>query len=340
MVRKNIGHGLSRFSRYFSLFTKLSVNKVTRISHTVLSYLSVMADGCTIRDTIESDLPHIMKWWAGDFQEDFALETLEIMVNYGEGGGASTAVLPSGEPVGYVFSVVIGDQAFGGYFIVRSDMRGRGIGRMLTKRRLEHVGSRNFGINSVMERVEANKKLGFTVESFMAISRRYTVDHAKLAASLKLEDDANIIVKPYSEEMLQAVLDYDKSIAGQDRGGYLRPYIQAYKKLVFVTTDAKGKVTGFVIATNMVGNINYSIFPLYGDTEQVQKQLMRQVLMALPDGSEIGIYTPSDNIPATGMVEALGARTELFTKRLYTKHVLKLPLEKVASVLNLDVFII
>ncbi|XP_014680594.1 PREDICTED: uncharacterized protein LOC106820601 [Priapulus caudatus] len=260
------------------------------------------------------------------------------MLKFGEGSGAFTAVLPSGEPVGYVFSVVIGDQAFGGYFIVRSDMRGSGIGRMLTKRRHEHVGSRNFGINSVMGRVEANKKLGFTVESFMTDVRHYTIDHAKLAASLKLEDDANTIVKPYSEEMLEAVLDYDRSIAGHDRGDYLRPYIQAYKKLTFVTTDAKGKVTGFVIAVNMVGNINYSIYPLYGDTEQVQRQLMRQVLMALPDGSEIGIYTPSDNIPATRMVEALGARTEMFTKRMYTKHEVKLPLEKVASVLNLDLF--
>ncbi|XP_014674170.1 PREDICTED: uncharacterized protein LOC106814370 [Priapulus caudatus] len=181
---------------------------------------------------------------------------------------------------------------------------------------------------------------GFIVESFITTTRRYTVDHAKLAASLKLEDNANIIVMPYSDEMLQAVLDYDRTIAGHDRGDYLRPYIQAYKKLTFVATDAEGKITGFAIANNMVGNINYSICPLYGDMEQVQSDLMRQVLMALPDASEISIYTPDDNIQATRMLEALGTRTDLLTKRLYTKHEVKLPLEKVASVLNLGVFVI
>ncbi|XP_014674233.1 PREDICTED: uncharacterized protein LOC106814427 [Priapulus caudatus] len=189
-----------------------------------------------------------------------------------------------------------------------------------------------------MHRVEFYKKRGFTVESFMTELRYYSVDHAKLAASLKLEDDANIIVKPYSEEMLQAVLDYDKSIAGQDRGDYLRPCLQAYKKLVFVATDAEGKLTGYVVAINMTGEVSYGIFPLYGDTEQVQSDLMRQVLMALPNGSKITFYTPDNNAPVARMIEALGAKTVLNSKRLYTKHEVKLPFKKVGSVLNYVAF--
>ncbi|XP_014674253.1 PREDICTED: uncharacterized protein LOC106814446 [Priapulus caudatus] len=299
-----------------------------------------MADGCTIRATVESDLPHVMKWTIGQFPEDFGLEMLKIMVEYGEGGGAFTAVLPNGESVGFLNSAVVGGEAFMGHFIVRSDMRRKGIGSMLLKRILEHAGHRNLGLNTMMYLVDHYKKNGFTTESFTITTRYYTVDHAKLAASLKLEDDANITVKPYSEEMLQAVLDYDKSIAGQDRGDYLRPCLQACKKLVFVATDAESKVTGYVVAINATVGVSYGICPLYGDTEQVQSQLMRHVLMALPDRSEICFYTPDESTHAVKTLEALGARFVGRDKRLYTKHKVKLPLEKVASNLTLGVFII
>ncbi|XP_014663268.1 PREDICTED: uncharacterized protein LOC106805972 [Priapulus caudatus] len=299
-----------------------------------------MADGCSIREAIESDLPHVIKWWEEYFNVAHEIEMFKIVMKYGKGGGAFTAVLPSGEPVGFVTCAVIGDMASANHLIVRGDMRGTRIESMLYKRADEHVGHLNVAINSAMHLIEFYKKNKFTTESFTITDRYYTVDHAKIAASLKLGDEANIMVKPYSEEMLQAVLGYDRTIAGNDRGDYLRPCLQAYKKLMFVATDAESKVAGYVIAVNMTGRVSHGICPLYGDTEQVQCQLMRQVLMALPDGSEICIYTPDDNIPATMMVEALGARTKLITKRLYTKHEVKLPLDKVASTLDWGAFII
>ncbi|XP_014674347.1 PREDICTED: uncharacterized protein LOC106814542 [Priapulus caudatus] len=293
-----------------------------------------MADGCTIRDAIESDLTYVLKWWAEDFSGDYELKMHKDILKYGEGGGAFTAVTTSGEPVGFLNCAVVGNEAFVGHFIVRSDLRGTGIGTMLLKRVREHAGHRNLALDSVMHRVQFYKKHGFTTESFIMTNRYCTVDHAKIAASLKLEDDANIIVKPYNEEMLQAVLDYDRTIAGHDRGDYLRPYLQAYKKLVFVATDAEGKLTGYVVAVNMTGDVSYGIFPLYGDTEQVLRQLMRQVLMALPDESEICLHTPGDNTPAIKMIEALGARFVMHEQRMYAKDEVTLPLEKVASVLN------
>ncbi|XP_014672253.1 PREDICTED: uncharacterized protein LOC106812793 [Priapulus caudatus] len=302
-----------------------------------------MADVCTIREAVESDLPHVMEWWRDAFNFEFDLETLKIMLQHGEGGGSFTAVTSSGEPIGFVNCAVAGDTAFGGHYIVRRDARGTGAGRLLSQRLLAHVGGqRSLGINSVAYRVAPNKKIGFTTESFTMTFRYYTVNHA---APPPLDDDDvigttsdDVIVKPYDEGMLEAVLAYDRGIAGHDRGAYLRPCLRAYGKLTMVAMDAAaaGAITGYAVASDMTGCVSHGIFPLYGDDPRVQRHLLASLLAALPDGAEACALTPDANAHASRMLERIGFRYDLQTTRMYTGRALILPLQKCLSNLNFD----
>ncbi|XP_064643062.1 holothin acyltransferase-like [Lineus longissimus] len=188
--------------------------------------------------------------------------------------------LVDGKPVGFTAAINWSDDfAVGGLSIVNKQYRGRGIGHALWEERLKHVGDRNFMIFSAPNRIEANKRLGFTAEicRFQMMSGK--VNKAKYLS--RTENDYNVIV-PYEEGHFDGVLAYDNLIHYiNPRDRFLRLWFAHKNKSRVAVAMAADQVVGYgCIYPTYEG---YRIGPLYADSGDIAAGLLRELLDTIPE---------------------------------------------------------
>ncbi|XP_014671494.1 PREDICTED: uncharacterized protein LOC106812182 [Priapulus caudatus] len=314
---------------------RLAGRNLRNVARMSLVATSQIVGGGTVRPTTEADLPAVGKLWQDQFGFENGMETMKIMIDYCK-GGTFVGLNEQGDHVGFITASRTDTQSMGGHFIVQSDYRGTGVGDELFRRRGEFIGDRNFGVNSVMYRVNANRRLGFTVSSFTVNLMEHHVDHAKMATRPPLPS-CSATIQPYTDDMYDDVSAYDAQIAGHPRDGFLKPYLAAHVNRSYVAIEGQSKIVGYTTITPMTGLFSFGLFPLYGDDAAIQSKLLRTIVADLPDGAAVVAGGAATNNRAFEMYTAHGWIVEMQALRIYTKHDRDFPLKKVGSVLHLDV---
>lgn len=190
-----------------------------------------------------------------------------------------------GEIVATVSCVLYDDSyAFIGFYIVRSGLRGRGIGTPLFNRALERAGDRVVGLDGVPEQQAYYERRGF-VPAYRNVRWRTTGGGARPDGSVELSS------VPFEE-----LLAFDFAVFGSEREPFLRAWIERPPGHALAWLDG-GRLAGYGVLRPC--RVGAKIGPLFGDDEKVATALMNGLLAAAGPDTDVFIDMPETN-PRTG----------------------------------------
>jgi ribosomal protein S18 acetylase RimI-like enzyme len=209
-----------------------------------------------------------------------------------------------GEPVASI-SVVKYNDGFGflGFYIVRPDKRGLGLGIRLWRAGMERMGARNVGLDGVVTQQANYRKSGF---KFAWNNVRYTgAGRFDMPKGLILASQA-----PFDE-----LTAYDAAHFGCAREPFLRRWITPPAgRAVALVED--GTVAGYgVIRTCREG---HKIGPLFAETPEAAEKLF-QGLAASVAGEPFFLDIPEPNPEARALANRYQLEPVFETARMYTK---------------------
>ena len=121
-----------------------------------------------------------------------------------------------GEPVGTVSAVAYGSSfGFGGLYLVRPELRSRGIGHRLWDAAIARLGTRTIGLDGVPAQEANYAQAGFRRAH---ANVRYRGEHLRTSNRPRNVD-------PISEILFEAVAAYDHGVFGASRETFLREWI-------------------------------------------------------------------------------------------------------------------
>jgi len=227
----------------------------------------------------------------------------------------------NGEPVGCI-SAVAYNRHFGfiGFYIVKPQFRGQGLGIQLWKAAIARLGSaRNIGLDGVIAQQHNYKKFGFQI----------AYNH------LRYQGVGGGVVPPNVVELTNVSFDkviaYDRQLFPAERSQFLHPWILPRNHTAFGVV--KGNLVGYgVIRESRTG---FRIGPLFADDEQIAEQLLLALLAKCPD-AEVFIDVPDVNKAAIALVKRYGMKPVFETARMYTKGMPCLPINRIFGATTLE----
>lgn len=229
----------------------------------------------------------------------------------------------AGKPAGCLSAVAYDDHfGFAGFYIVKSGLRGQGIGHQLIRQASAYMGNRSIGNDAVIAQQQTYKKYGFS----MAYRN---IRYCGIAASGKAIVTEIMELNQISFDRLLA---YDRGMFPAERSAFLNCWIN----------QAEGRALGYVKNGNLSGygvirkcRQGYKIGPLFADSEEIADELF----LALTDkvsGEQIFLDIPEPNPGALALVKRYNMQMVFETARMYSGSAPHLPLEKIFGVTSFE----
>lgn len=247
----------------------------------------------------------------------------------------------SGEAVSWVSGARYATTAGGAYchislYLTREDLRGRGLGSELWARMLHDTAGCARGLDSVREGVAHYARKGFAVAFDLPL---FSCDVAAVGAALArsaaaadgkaaIVDDAfsacsamdaattlsTVSGPALSGEALAAIVAYDASVTGCDRGAFYAAHALASDAVVCVARDAvNARVVGMCVVVPSLDAGEYELAPLLADSPRLALRLAAAAVSALPpDAVSVSLWPPSTHAAAMALArDVLGAKQPL-----------------------------
>ncbi|CAK9303765.1 unnamed protein product [Gordionus sp. m RMFG-2023] len=255
-----------------------------------------------IRNAYPNEIEKIYNWRKEEFGYRTHWDYFMSLYNCYPSGWI-IAVDEKSKLLGTIFAINMNnDQAFGGLFAVKKSYRCHGIGGQLWKVRLNHIGSRNFGINAFESRIIPNEKLGmklaFRLSTYYGRLTSRVIDAFKLKFDIpksdgyiysKLSNTHPKTTQRNQKSLLRLIIEYDMQINTTSRSQFLEDAINHYEHTVtivctegapIIENDGEKekllKVVGYgMLKPNIEG---YSIEPLYADSPAIADSIFRHLL--------------------------------------------------------------
>ncbi|HEV3173615.1 MAG TPA: GNAT family N-acetyltransferase [Actinocrinis sp.] len=208
-------------------------------------------------------------------------------------------------------SVVNYDDAFSflGFYLVREDLRGRGLGMATWRQAVKHAGSRTIGLDGVPAQ-EAN----YERSGFSAVYRTVRYGGSGSHWGFGSRQTAAPGVVPADQVPVTAVAEFDRQCFPADRSSFVARWLSlpGHTSYVHMTGD---RVTGYgVIRPSLEG---YRIGPLFA-ADQAAAQGLFDTLAAYAGPGPVFMDVPEPNEAAHKLVAACGLAPGFETVRMYT----------------------
>lgn len=217
--------------------------------------------------------------------------------------GAFLATEQAGAIVATVSCALYGDRyAFIGFYVVRSDLRGRGIGSCLFDRALMRAGGRVVGLDGVLAQQASYERRGF------ALAHR-NVRLRTMGGGERPTGLTELSSVPFDE-----LLAFDAGVFGTERERFLRVWVDrpAGQALACVRNDS---LAGYGVVRPC--RVGAKIGPLLADDEEVAETVLTGLLAAAGPGSDVYLDAPAAN-PRVGYLRASREMQPTFeTARMY-----------------------
>lgn len=209
----------------------------------------------------------------------------------------------NGEVVATVSSALYGDSyAFIGFFIVRPDLRGRGLGGALFDRALARAGGRVVGLDGVVAQQAYYERRGF-VSAHRNVRWRTTGGGQRPAALAELSS------VPFAQ-----LLAYDSVVFGTERGRFLRVWSDRPPGHALAYLR-RGGVAGYGVVRPCRSGAK--VGPLFADDQDVAEDLLAGLLAAAGAGTEVFVDIPEANASAQSLRDARQMEASFETVRMY-----------------------
>jgi GNAT superfamily N-acetyltransferase len=236
-------------------------------------------------------------------------------------GDAFFATEIDDEIAGTVSCALYGDDyAFIGFYIVRSDLRGRGIGTELFDRALARAEDRVIGLDGVLEQQPVYASLGFELahrnERWRGVGGGSASPELVSLAEIRFEQLA----------------DYDERIFGSERTAFLQAWIDRPPRHALAAVNG-GELTGYAVLRPCGEGMK--IGPLFADDPETAAALLGGMRAAAGDGTPLFLDVPHANPAALDLAKANLEAPVFETARMYRGG---RPPEDVARVFGVTTF--
>jgi len=208
-----------------------------------------------------------------------------------------------GETVATVSCVLYGDSyAFIGFYIVRSDLRGRGIGSPLFERALRRAGGRVVGLDGVLAQQASYERRGFVLA-------RRNVRWRMMGGGNRPEGVVELSSLPFEQ-----LLAFDSTVFGSERERFLRLWVDRPAGNALVCQDG-GRLVGYGVLRPC--HVGARIGPLFADDQDVAETLLTGLLAAAGPRTDVFIDMPAANPRAADLRAGRAMEPSFETARMY-----------------------
>jgi GNAT superfamily N-acetyltransferase len=226
-----------------------------------------------------------------------------------------------GEIVGTVSAVNYGNGfVFAGFYIVRADMRGLGVGAKLYSFLMDKFQDCNVGIDGVLEMQATYERHGFT---FSHKNSRYMG-----TAKGKLAE----LCTPIQQENFAEIVDYDAKCFSVPRSDFLKCWLNQKDSHAFMVKKSEGICGYGVIRKCFEG---HKIGPLFADTTENANAILES-LMSTVQGKKVFLDVPEPNSAGILLAQKQGMQPVFATVRMYTKKPVALSMERIYGVTSFE----
>jgi GNAT superfamily N-acetyltransferase len=170
--------------------------------------------------------------------------------------------------------------AFIGFYIVRSDLRGRGIGTELFDRALARAGDRVIGLDGVLEQEPVYASLGFELA------------HRNERWRGTGGGSASPDLIALGEIRFDQLAAYDARVFGTDREEFLRAWIDRPPRHALASVNG-GALTGYAVLRPCREGMK--IGPLFADDAPTARALLQGMRFAAGDDTSVFLDVPHAN---------------------------------------------
>ena len=207
-----------------------------------------------------------------------------------------------GEPLGCISAVNYGDAyCFLGFFLVRADMRGQGIGMAMSRAALAHAGQRIMGLDGVVAQQDNYRSSGFEL-AFKSV--RY----ARPGGGEDPIGTVELAALPW-----EMVLAYDTAHFPAPRPEFLHAWLAMPGATALGMMDS-GELAGYGVMRPC--REGFKIGPLFAAGPQEARTLYL-ALASRADGATVYLDVPHNNPAAVELARELGMEPVFETARMY-----------------------
>jgi predicted N-acetyltransferase YhbS len=208
-----------------------------------------------------------------------------------------------GEIVATVSCVLYGeDYAFIGFYIVREDLRGRGIGSPLFERALTRAGGRVVGLDAVLAQRTYYERRGFVLA------------HRNVRWSTAGGGDRPTGLIELSQVPFEQLMAFDTAVFGAPRERFLRVWTDRPPAHALACL-AEGSLVGYGVLRPC--RVGAKVGPLLADDEDVAETLLSGLLAAAGPGTEVFVDMPAANPGTRGLRSGREMQRSFETARMY-----------------------
>ena len=212
--------------------------------------------------------------------------------------------------------------AFLGFYIVREDVRGRGLGLRIWNAAIAHAGPRVIGLDGVVAQQQNYRRSGFAL----------AYANIRYGGVLAAPDAPRAGVIPLTEVPLAAVQAYDATVFPAPRTAFLRAWIGSPGHVGrALVRDGRLAAWGVMRPCRKGRKIG----PLAAD-DRAAAEAVLAALLAGAQGGEIYLDVPSVNRDAVALAQGLGLTPVFETARMYSGAIPSLQLERVFGVTTFE----
>jgi GNAT superfamily N-acetyltransferase len=236
----------------------------------------------------------------------------------------------SGTPVGCISAVAYG-KTFGflGLYIVRPEYRGKGYGIQLWKRALKYLGTRNIGLDGVVEHEKDYQNYGFRLAYW---NLRYRLS---LTGDIGSGISKNIV--GLASLRSDHISKYDNTVFPAPRNKFLRNWVRQKGSIALGYISLHGRNAGRLSGYGVIRPcaIGHKIGPLYADNENIAGRLVHALTEGKTEDS-VFIDIPEGNKSALQMAKSMGMEQVFKTARMYNLENPTLPVNRIYGVTTLE----
>lgn len=229
-----------------------------------------------------------------------------------------------GEPVAAISVVKYGeDFAFLGLYIARKDLRGKGFGYPLWQAGMTSLEGRTVGLDAVVAQQENYARSGFVLEH----------RNTRYCGSPQLIASNDPHVQSLGPELLEQIIDYDKSFFPANREAFLTYWLATHTSHSVAYIE-DGIVKGY--GAIRPAESGFKIGPLFADSEREADAIFCS-LSSWAEGAAIILDIPEPNHTGTAIAQRHGLLPLFETARMYRGQAPHLPLTKIYGMSTLEI---
>ncbi|MBP0616905.1 GNAT family N-acetyltransferase [Jiella mangrovi] len=231
----------------------------------------------------------------------------------------------AGEPAAAISVVAYGEtQGFLGFYIVRPELRGRGIGWALWQAGMARLEGRSVGLDGVVDQQANYARSGFVLQH----------RNIRFKGPVSLAAEVPDATRAVTAEDGAALVSYDTAHFGTEREAFLRAWLFADGHVARILPGEGDTVRGYGVVRP--AQDGFKVGPLFAETPDAASSLFDALSRMVPPGEAVILDVPEPNKAAIALAEGRGMVEVFETARMVKGDPPSLPLDRIFGVTSFE----